>query len=31
MSDRIYHMVMAACGVFLILFGLYYLSGVFFH
>jgi threonine/homoserine/homoserine lactone efflux protein len=29
MSDRIYHVVMAACGVFLILFGLYYLSGVF--
>lgn len=27
LSDRTYHSVMAACGVFLILFGLYYLSG----
>ena len=27
LSDRTYHIVMAACGVFLILFGLYYLSG----
>jgi len=31
LSDRTYQVVMAACGVFLILFGLYYLSGVFFH
>lgn len=31
LSDRTYHVVMAACGVFLILFGLYYLSGVLFH
>ena len=30
-SDRIYRMVMAACGVFLILFGLYYLAGVLFR
>jgi threonine/homoserine/homoserine lactone efflux protein len=29
LSDRTYHGVMAACGVFLIIFGLYYLSGVF--
>jgi threonine/homoserine/homoserine lactone efflux protein len=27
LSDRAYHGVMAACGVFLVLFGLYYLSG----
>jgi len=27
LSDRTYHGVMAACGVFLVLFGLYYLSG----
>jgi len=27
LSDRTYHIIMAACGVFLILFGLYYLSG----
>jgi threonine/homoserine/homoserine lactone efflux protein len=28
LSDRTYHRVMAACGVFLVLFGLYYLSSV---
>jgi threonine/homoserine/homoserine lactone efflux protein len=28
LSDTTYHRVMAACGVFLILFGLYYVSGV---
>jgi threonine/homoserine/homoserine lactone efflux protein len=27
--DTTYHRIMAACGVFLVLFGLYYLSGVF--
>lgn len=27
LSDKTYHVVMAACGVFLVLFGLYYLSG----
>jgi threonine/homoserine/homoserine lactone efflux protein len=27
LSDRTYHRVMAACGIFLIIFGLYYLSG----
>jgi threonine/homoserine/homoserine lactone efflux protein len=27
LSDTIYHRIMAACGVFLIIFGLYYLSG----
>ena len=28
LSDRTYHGIMAACGAFLVLFGLYYLSGV---
>jgi threonine/homoserine/homoserine lactone efflux protein len=28
LSDTTYHRIMAACGVFLILFGLYYLAGV---
>jgi threonine/homoserine/homoserine lactone efflux protein len=27
LSDRTYHIVMAACGIFLVLFGAYYLSG----
>jgi threonine/homoserine/homoserine lactone efflux protein len=27
LSDRTYHRVMAACGIFLVLFGLYYVSG----
>lgn len=27
LPDRTYHLVMAACGIFLVLFGLYYLSG----
>ena len=27
--DTTYHRIMAACGVFLVLFGIYYLSGVF--
>jgi threonine/homoserine/homoserine lactone efflux protein len=29
LPDTTYHRIMAACGIFLILFGLYYLSGVF--
>jgi threonine/homoserine/homoserine lactone efflux protein len=29
LSDRTYHRVMAACGIFLVLFGLYYISGFF--
>jgi len=29
LSDTAYHRIMAACGVFLVLFGLYYLSGPF--
>jgi len=29
LSDRTYHLVMAACGIFLVLFGLYYISGFF--
>ncbi len=29
LSDTLYHRIMAACGVFLILFGLYYLAGAF--
>ena len=31
LSDTIYHRIMAACGVFLVLFGLYYISGIFFR
>jgi len=31
LSDHTYHRIMAACGVFLVLFGLYYLSGLFYH
>lgn len=31
LPDTTYHRVMAACGIFLILFGLYYFSGVFLH
>ena len=30
LSDTMYHRIMAACGVFLVLFGLYYLSGALF-
>jgi threonine/homoserine/homoserine lactone efflux protein len=30
LSDTTYHRIMAACGVFLVIFGLYYLSGPFF-
>jgi threonine/homoserine/homoserine lactone efflux protein len=29
LSDTLYHRIMAACGVFLVLFGLYYLAGAF--
>jgi threonine/homoserine/homoserine lactone efflux protein len=29
LSDTTYHKIMAACGVFLILFGIYYISGIF--
>ncbi|HSA37392.1 MAG TPA: LysE family transporter [Methanoregula sp.] len=29
LSDTIYHRIMAACGVFLVLFGIYYLAGAF--
>ena len=31
LPDTTYHRIMAACGVFLVIFGLYYLSGVFFR
>jgi len=31
LPDTTYHRIMAACGVFLVIFGIYYLSGVFFR
>jgi threonine/homoserine/homoserine lactone efflux protein len=31
LPDTTYHRIMAACGTFLILFGIYYFAGVFLH